>query len=468
MFTSDSVKEAIEAGDISPIVNYIKEDIENHASSKHSRTEDECDFSKTLPTVLEIFFVSSRLWCSAEDSSVLRSSGKLLQTCIRFLKISCAHSKLLQEEIVQKNGVLEALRDIVENTKPSEDCQLLKEWCWQLLVNTIVDNIKSLKLMWPHMGEYILQKIRDDYENALTTTAVLYNAFKLSLDHNVEEIPTLNIFTHIIEILEKNIETSDSTKMEYIHLLLEYFITECGKFREIYSQISGHDRIWTIYYITDHVKDGNESRLSVDVLKCLPGEFNKKSQCILNSKNPEYESNDPKEVMALLRCFVAITGSEKYEGVYKQEASLFINICGVLVAICSLSAKGDSTFAPLGKLEDFTPTSEGAKDAEKEIFYELKSLLVRLIANLSHKNRKNQDLARELKALLTICGCTTMDAKNPMMKEWAIVALKNLLEGNADNQNVIRSLVNTGPAANSALTELMMENGTVRINRNQE
>lgn len=54
------------------------------------------------------------------------------------------------------------------------------------------------------------------------------------------------------------------------------------------------------------------------------------------------------------------------------------------------------------------------------------------------------------------------------MKEWAIVALKNLLERNEENQNIIRSLVNQGTAANSALAELMMENGTVRINRNQQ
>uniref|UniRef100_A0A1B0CQV2 Ataxin-10 n=1 Tax=Lutzomyia longipalpis TaxID=7200 RepID=A0A1B0CQV2_LUTLO len=468
MFSQESIVSSIRDGKTSYLLEYIEENLKKH-SLTHSRDDPDdpqCDFLESLQYVLEIFITSTSIYLEGKAENGEDIAGNLLKSCLKFMKISCVHGKALQGMIVKQTRALEAMKSILQSHLKTQESATIKKWTWHLLANVLVDNVETLKIMWPPFGNFLLKELLEDHENSGTTAAVIYYSLRLALLNNVQEIPTVEMFRHIIGALERNVESSGSNRMDFIHLSFEFLLTESDKFGEIFSQLSEHDRIWMIYYITDHVKDSQEGDIRKDVLLYLPREFNKKSECILNSKSPKYHEDDPKEVMALLRCFVAVTGSEKYGKIYSQEGSFFINVCALLVAVQTLSSQGDAPFAPLGKLEDFSSTSEAAQEAEKEIFFELKTLLVRLIANLSHKNRKNQDLAREMKALLTICGCTTMDARNPMMKEWAIVALKNLLEGNAENQNVIHSLVNQGPAANEVLAELMMENGSVRINRN--
>ncbi|XP_059611038.1 ataxin-10 [Phlebotomus argentipes] len=463
MFSVESITSSVLKDDIAHFIEHIEGNLQKHSPSSHSRTDKECELLESLPGILQMFTTVVQLqFDSGKDCK--SSSQKLLHASIKFLKTSCAHGRAQQEVIANREGVFEAIRTIIEQ---SED-ETAKKWSWHLLVNIIVDNVASLIVLWDSLGSYILAKMSETHENSGTNAAVLFNCFRIALESGVEEIPTVEIFRCMIEVLQKNVESAESSRMDFVHLCFEYLITESVKFKEIYSQLDGHDRIWTIFYITDHVKDDREPRVTETVLNSLPGEFNRKSERYLNSRCSEYEEDDAKELMALLRCIVTITGSEKYAKIYNAETSLFINTGALLDTVHRISTQEGSAFSPLGKLEDFSSKSAEAQEAEKEVFFELKTLLVRLMANLCHKNRKNQDLARELKFLLTICGCTTMDARNPMMKEWAIVALKNVLEGNAENQSIIASLVNTGPAANSVLSELTMENGTVRINRNQK
>lgn len=52
------------------------------------------------------------------------------------------------------------------------------------------------------------------------------------------------------------------------------------------------------------------------------------------------------------------------------------------------------------------------------------------------------------------------------MKEWAILAIRNLLEDNLENQKIIAKLTSQGKADNSVLKEFEMENGVLRINKN--
>lgn len=47
--------------------------------------------------------------------------------------------------------------------------------------------------------------------------------------------------------------------------------------------------------------------------------------------------------------------------------------------------------APKAKLADFAGSDENELKTEDDQFYDFKTLLIRLIGNLAHKNKKNQD-----------------------------------------------------------------------------
>lgn len=49
------------------------------------------------------------------------------------------------------------------------------------------------------------------------------------------------------------------------------------------------------------------------------------------------------------------------------------------------------------------------------------------------------------------------------MKEWSIVAIRNLCDGCLENQDFIKSLSKVGDASNDLLKELNLEMGSLRI-----
>ncbi|KAF8727186.1 hypothetical protein AX14_007502 [Amanita brunnescens Koide BX004] len=73
-------------------------------------------------------------------------------------------------------------------------------------------------------------------------------------------------------------------------------------------------------------------------------------------------------------------------------------------------------------------------------FSYLKRDLVRLLGILCHKERKVQDRIRECGGIQIIMNMCVIDERNPYLKEHAILALRNILEDNGENQNVVESI----------------------------
>ena len=93
------------------------------------------------------------------------------------------------------------------------------------------------------------------------------------------------------------------------------------------------------------------------------------------------------------------------------------------------------------------------ESASSEI-YGYKNDLIRLIANLVYKNKSFQDFVREFKleieqnnhekiytnGLYLVLSNCNLNENNPYAREWGIFAIRNLCEGNQQNQEVIKNL----------------------------
>ncbi|KIL00750.1 hypothetical protein PAXRUDRAFT_795060 [Paxillus rubicundulus Ve08.2h10] len=77
-------------------------------------------------------------------------------------------------------------------------------------------------------------------------------------------------------------------------------------------------------------------------------------------------------------------------------------------------------------------------------FSYLKRDLVRLLSILCHKDRKTQDCIRNCDGITVILNMCVVDERNPYLREHAIFAMHNLLEGNEANQAVVNSLQPSG------------------------
>jgi hypothetical protein len=115
--------------------------------------------------------------------------------------------------------------------------------------------------------------------------------------------------------------------------------------------------------------------------------------------------------------------------------------------------------------------------------------LIRLLGNVCYRCRKNQDLIRQTivplsalpadvsglnntlhqrTALHVLLSCTSFSYGCFTLREWAIVALRNVLEGNEANQELVEKLEAQEPLQSAELEKMnlrvdMNRQGEVRI-----
>lgn len=168
-------------------------------------------------------------------------------------------------------------------------------------------------------------------------------------------------------------------------------------------------------------------------------------------------------VILLLEIIAAASCQDIYMKILRNDQSLFLNLGCLLQALNKIGKTPGTIFSPIQNLEALVPTSSVNSGFEKLISYNFKVKLVKAICNLSHKNKKNQDLAREMEIMQTIFECTNIDARNPLISEWSILAIRNLCEDNLENQEMVRNLSKVGDAENPLLKELGLDMEMLRI-----
>lgn len=98
-------------------------------------------------------------------------------------------------------------------------------------------------------------------------------------------------------------------------------------------------------------------------------------------------------------------------------------------------------------------------------FPEIKSFIIELLANLSYKNKNNQDKIRELHGLEIVLSNCIIDDNDPFIKERSIICIRFLLEGNPDNQKIVAQLEAKGVVKDKDLEEAGYE---VKVNKEGE
>ena len=53
-------------------------------------------------------------------------------------------------------------------------------------------------------------------------------------------------------------------------------------------------------------------------------------------------------------------------------------------------------------------------------------------------------MVREIGGILVVLNCCSSDISHPMLREWGMVAVRHLCDGNMENQNVISRLEKVG------------------------
>lgn len=126
---------------------------------------------------------------------------------------------------------------------------------------------------------------------------------------------------------------------------------------------------------------------------------------------------------------------------------------GLLRVVHELSKEKGNQFSMLLKLADLEAANR-SETLEEHPAFGFKGALVRLIGNMCWRHQRHQDTAREMEAIPLILDCCNIDARNPLIIQWAVLAMRNLCENNVENQRVVACVDRRGQVDSARLAEL--------------
>lgn len=298
----------------------------------------------------------------------------LLKKCILFLRVACVQGSDMQMRILCNDQCRQNIRTTI-----SHKDEAVARSAWQLCSNLLVQCPGNVEPAIKDLLPLCLTALANGAaHNGDTIAAVLYNL----LEANKLLVPSIELSRlEIYKCAIRAIYQHQEEQFTFLQFLLEEFLTRDPEPKEAYLGLD-EQRINLHRYITEYIKS-DVTELSSAFLRALSENFNRLSDNILTWFNGQVKAAEPEELLSLLECLCTITGTAKYSLAYKSEASMFINGGALLVACCE---SHKSEVVGKDKLSDF---EEGAR--EEDPFYDFKSYLIRLIGNLAHKNKKNQD-----------------------------------------------------------------------------
>lgn len=297
----------------------------------------------------------------------------------------------------------------------------------------------------------------------------MYNALdKFGMDYltNIDKI-------HVCSQLLKKVKDLQCARDALLRLL-----NKASVFKSIYEDISVKDRLYLLEIIYEEAQEviyesekiDAEFTFSRDIICFLSERFRKRSDLVLKTKETYLNDVEPVEIIILLDILGVLT-SEASDRLHilQRDKSLLINCCYLLKALHMSGKESENYFTPIQRLSDVAPAKQGetiketspesnVEESKQDIqchpTFGFKAGLIRVIGNMSYRNKECQDLIRETDSIPLLLDCCNIDARNPLIMQWTILAVRNLCEGNIENQEILRGCTKVGVVDSAILQEM--------------
>lgn len=285
--------------------------------------------------------------------------------------------------------------------------------------------------------------------------AFVHNALKEFEGKTFSEGEKKRLCSQLLKAIKEGFESAKEALM----LLL----SEKDILQSVYCDMTIENKLCLLEIIYNELsnsidKFGNEYKFTQDAIEFLIKRFCRKSDLILKTVDTYLDEIEPTEIVILLDVLGALTSRscEEYSFL-KDQKSLLINCSYLLKSIQTIGKLSDNYFTPLQKLSDVASAIQVSTtrcDLEGHPTFGFKAGLIRIIGNMSYRNKEYQDLLREMDVVPLLLDCCNIDARNPLIMQWTILALRNLCEDNPANQEIIRNCNRVGVVESSVLQEM--------------
>lgn len=393
-----------------------------------------------------------------------------IQEVLKGLRLLLTQSAESQETLARNEGFTKFLNAVAFNPQMRTEQRIIHNLSLQVLANSVVNNEVTQSITWTQHGTKISEQA---YASPLGSSnnvllMIMYNIY-LNGRGLISDLVALQTCLRLWHNIN---EAQCPYNFEYLHFFLEHFIVKNGRgCVACYQKLETEDRVSFLDYVAHYLRENSPNgEVTLFLLQHFAKEFRLKSDCLLRETLKLKHELHPREVHTLLQIIASASGSEKYANVYSTDHSLFINVSSLLRCVVAAGKEpdGGGLDKPMTKLEEVALTSGIDASYEKKVSYELKTLLVRCTANLLYDNKENKGYCLDTQLLPALLECTVMDARNPLMREWSILAIRNACINCPEAQQVIAGLTMQGSAPNDILTELNLDMGALRISDNRQ
>ncbi|XP_070785247.1 ataxin-10 [Enoplosus armatus] len=237
----------------------------------------------------------------------------------------------------------------------------------------------------------------------------------------------------------------------------QHFLKSSALVESMYSGMSHHERITLLELLFAQLReeDSEETGIPPSVARFLASSFQKDCGAVLTLATGSASSDEVLQealtVISLLDVLCEMTSDLRQFMFLQNHPDLLVTTVGLLEQVHAIGKASKNIFSAAQNFSSFSGDGDSSSHSPVISF---KAHLIRLIGNLCHGNTNNQNKVRELEGLPLILDNCNIDSNNPFISQWAIFAIRNLLEHNTQNQELVATLERRGTADYSALREL--------------
>lgn len=390
---------------------------------------------------------------------------------IRMLK---AMHNLCSDDRLASNSIREALAHSVKEIPAVHDADM--NYVWQMVISIAgTESCSAARIVWESYQKLVFtlfdRHIEDPSVPLEMCRAFVHHCLTINADNSIIHANQRDMLLQKYLIhYQMACTQSTQTLSPRLQRTLEWFATSADIVAN-YQTLEPKLRVPYLQFVADVLRENStydptekQQRIATDLAEHLCTEFKRKSDCVLKTEASYADRIEPREVYALLEVISLLSADPAHTSALAADASLFLNVGCLLASVTALGQQSSNMFTPVAQLGQIAPNSGESAAIQRDVSFDMKTLLVRTLANLSYRNERNQQLAREMGILAAVLNCTTVDARNPLIKEWSVLAIRHLCEGCVENQELVRGLTKVGEADHSGLLkELNLEMGAMRI-----
>ncbi|XP_030296219.1 ataxin-10 [Sparus aurata] len=412
-------------------------------------------FSSLLKVLSRLYDELQAVSSEDEDLQSVALQLQLCAECFRAQRNACVQSTRNQSVLREVGFIDVSLKLLsllrIPNLENRDDILEPFRCGIQFLGNLAVGNQMCKDDIWQQsFPNILLQLLSVDDEKAVNyASMVLHTCLDEAKVEELSEPQNIPVALRVMELCRTQPDL-DWT----VIIATQHFLKSSALVESMYSGMSHHERVTLLELLFAQLReeDSDECGVPPSVARFLASTFQKGCGAVLTlatgSVSSEEVLQEALTVISLLDVLCEMTSDCSQFMFLQDHPDLLMTTVELLEQVHAIGKASKNVFSSAQNFSSF------GGDGDQSPVISFKAHLIRLIGNLCHNNTNNQNKVRELEGIPLILDNCNIDSNNPFISQWAIFAIRNLLERNTQNQELVASLERRGSADYSALREL--------------